>query len=49
MNNPMRWYCGRCKKEFVASPVGLYGTQKPECPTCKGKTDYWEIFELESL
>lgn len=44
----IRWYCGKCHKEFSARAPG-HGGLKAECPRCKDKTDYNEIFELDTL
>jgi len=44
----IRWYCGQCGTEFTAN-APEHGHMKAECPKCKDKTDYDEIFELETL
>jgi len=44
----IRWYCGRCKKEYTIWTDNL-ATRKCECPKCKKNTEYDNIFELETL
>lgn len=41
----VKFYCSVCKTEYS----DWVTTQKAECPNCKGKTDYSQVFELETL
>lgn len=44
----IKWFCERCEKMFTDYAPG-HGALKAECPNCKGKTDYEQVYELETL
>jgi len=44
----IKWYCGKCEKEFTAY-TDKNGILKPFCPICKTETDFEQIYELETL
>ena len=44
----LRCYCGICKTEY-AGDTTKNGWLLPFCPKCKDKTNFEEIFELETI